>query len=137
MFLVVRRASLLIPSGPPHDPQKRHLFVCLTDPHGPLSEVAIVSISSARPDGRHDQTCRLFPGDHQFINRESFVDYRRARIIEASKLVNGVQSGLFDRRQPFEIGIFARICEGLQQSRYTERRIADFYRSTLPPEPDE
>lgn len=137
MFLVVRRASLLIPSGPPHDREKRHLFVCLTDPHGPLSEVAIVSISSARSDGRHDQTCRLFPGDHQFIIRESFVDYRHARIIEAGKLNNGVQSGRFERRQPFDIGIFARICDGILKSRYTERRIADFYRSTLPPEPDE
>lgn len=32
LFLPLRRATLLVPSGPDNDPDRKHLFVLLTDP---------------------------------------------------------------------------------------------------------
>ena len=69
MFIPFRRASLLIPSGPTHDPQRRHLFIVLTDPFDDtgngVSRVLLVSLASVRDSC--DRTCILKPGDHPFI----------------------------------------------------------------------
>src|SRR3990170_5662670 len=32
LFVPFRRATLLVPSGPAHDPDQKHLFILLTDP---------------------------------------------------------------------------------------------------------
>lgn len=33
LFLPLKRATLLIPSGPQGDPHRKHLFILLTDPY--------------------------------------------------------------------------------------------------------
>lgn len=49
MFFVVRRATVLIPSGPDRDPDLKHLFVNMTDPIG--SQLTLgVPVNSVRPD---------------------------------------------------------------------------------------
>ena len=32
LFVPCRRAALLVPSGPAHDPDQKHLFILLNDP---------------------------------------------------------------------------------------------------------
>lgn len=93
MFFVVRRAVLLIPSGPAGDLQRKHLFVCVTDPVGVGKDVLLVSVSSLIPRQPYDSTCRLYVGDHPFIRHDSYVAYARARIECADKLVEGVSHG--------------------------------------------
>lgn len=127
MFFVVRRATLLIPSGPPDDPNRKHLFVCLTDPIGPGGDILLVSISTFRQGESHDPTCRLFPGDHPFIRRESYVNYRFARIEPASKIERGVQQGVFIPQQVLDGAIFARVCNGLAESRFVTPQVLAFY----------
>lgn len=127
MFFVVKRAMLLIPSGPASDPNRKHLFVCLTDAFGDDKETLIVSASTFRAGLPADQTCFLFPGDHDFIKHKSFIDYRNARITAASKLANGVKNGLFVAMDTLDSSIFARVCYGLEQSPFTALRVLDFY----------
>ena len=127
MFFVVRRATLLIPSGPADDPERRHLFICLTDPVGAERETLLVSISSLRPALPHDSTCRLFAGDHPFIRQDSFVAYRQARIEQAASIERGVQNGVRVPREILDGGIFARVCKGLTESRFVTPAILDFY----------
>lgn len=127
MFFVVRRATLLIPSGPPDDPNRKHLFACLTDPLGPGRDTLLVSISTLRRGEPHDPTCRLFPGDHPFVRWESYVNYRFARIEPAPKIERGVQQGLFIPQQALDGAIFARICHGLTESRFVTPQVLAFY----------
>lgn len=128
MFFVVKRASLLIPSGPTHDPDRKHLFVCLTDPIGPNRDTLIVSISTLQPRLPHDSACRLFPGDHPFIKQESFVLYRAARVELAETIERGVKHRLFVPHEIVNTDVFARICKGLEESRFVRPEILDFYR---------
>ena len=79
-----RRGTILVPSGPVHDPDKKHLFVVLTDPCPTAGDVLMVNVSTIRHG--HDPACKLFAGDHPFIRRDSFVEYVRARIEAAGKL---------------------------------------------------
>lgn len=131
LFLPFRRASLLIPSGPAHDPERKHFFILLTNPYSHpdtnVNSVLLVSICSVQEQCFHDSACYLYPGDHPFINRKSYVAYNLARIEAADKLTRGVKAGLFVQQEIVADEVFARICHGLSQSRHTAPAIINFY----------
>lgn len=127
LFIPAKRATVLIPSGPDHDPDRMHLFILLTDPVTEEQLVLFVSISSVREDGWHDSTCILCPGDHPFVVRDSWVDYRTAQIEPAQKILNGVNQGLFVPKGTVEHEVFLRVCEGLMYSDHVKPRVRQFY----------
>jgi hypothetical protein len=128
MFFVVRRATLLIPSGPVDDPDRKHLFICLTDPGGTERDVLLVSISTVVPGQPFDATCRLYAGDHPFIRHDSFVSYRSLRVEIAQRLTSGVASGVLVPREPLDPGVFARVCKGVEQSRSVAPKFLIYFR---------
>ena len=128
MFFVVKRATLLIASGPASDPNRKHLFICLTDAFGLAKETLIVSVSTYRVGLHTDDTCHLFSGDHPFIKHKSFVDYRNARVVAAEKLIKGERQGLFTAMDALESSIFARVCYGLEKSPFSAPKHLYFYR---------
>lgn len=139
VFVPVRRATLLIPSGPAHDHERKHLFIILTDPvinpENQQPSVLLTSLSTLDTALPHDATCILHPGDHPFITRDSFVSYRTSRIQEEAKLINGVATGVFVAREPIDIGIVERICAGLPISQQTPVKVNRFYRTYLTQRP--
>jgi hypothetical protein len=129
MFFVVRRATLLIPSGSADDPNRKHFFICLTDPVGNSREALLVSASTLKEGEPFDPACKLFPGDHPFIKRESYIAYRFAAIYAAGKLENGVAKGLFVPLDSLDGAIYARVCQGLEASRFLAPRFLEFYQN--------
>ena len=130
LFLPLKRATLLVPSGPKNDPDRKHLFVLLTDPANDGSggrPVLMVSLSSVKSGVPHDPTCILYPGDHPFVKRESFVLYARARIEMADKLLRGIKDEKLVAHDPMELGVFTRICKGVEVSRFTPQKLHKFY----------
>lgn len=130
MFIPVRKATVLLPSASESDPNLRHLFILLTNPIGEANEIAMVSLSTVREGKHHDKTCLLFPGDHPFIRENSYVVYSRARIEESQKIIRGVQDGVLMPRARMKSEIFARVYNGLYESRLTEPRIKAFCKQT-------
>lgn len=130
MFIPFRRASLLIPSGPVQDPQRKHLFIVLTDPFDDtgngISRVLLVNLSTVR-DGC-DRACILRPGDHSFVKHDSFVAYWSARIEEAGKIASAVHKNLFQAHHPVSERVMLKICQGLESSKHTAPKILKFYR---------
>ena len=133
LFVPYRRATLLIPSGPAHDSERKHLFVVLTDPAEVFDFAGkhslLVDIASIYPDIPHDPACELHAGDHEFIQHKSYIAYAHARIEPSQKLVNGVKSGDLVPKTILAQEIFARVCKGLAESRFTAPRIIAFYRA--------
>lgn len=130
LFVPFRRATLLVPSGPQQNQNQKHLFILLTDPvptAGGSKNVLLVGISSVRPGLFHDPACLLYPGDHPFLDRQSYVNYPRARIEDAQKLINGVKNGVLTPRDTLAGEIFARVCHGLTESRHASPKILEFY----------
>lgn len=138
LFLPLRRATLLIPSGPEGDLSKKHLFVLLTDPcpevDGGEKSVLLVSLSTVRDKIPHDGSCLLHPGDHPFVKTISYVVYQRARIETANKLLEGVKQGLLVPQDSIDPGVFARICRGLEKSRLSPPKFLNFYRKATGPD---
>ncbi len=134
LFLPLKRASLLIPSGPESDQARKHLFILLTDPHDDgcgVRNVLMASLSSVKPGVPHDATCLLHPGDHPFVRQISFVVYKKARLEDADKVLRGVNAGLLVPQDPIDGAIFARICKGLEDSRLTPPRYLEFYLKSI------
>lgn len=130
MFFIVKRGTILVPSGPPDDLNRRHLFIFLTDPIGANRETLLVPIATIRTRESHDPTCRLFKGDHPFIHNESYVSYQFARIELADKIEHGVKSGILLPREILDGAIFARVCKGIEESRFVAPRIQNFYETS-------
>jgi len=131
LFLPLKRATVLAPSGPDSDPERKHLFVVLTNPTDVDKEtkaLLMVPLSSIKQGLPYDASCVLHPGDHPFVKRESFVDYRRARIEDVKKILRGVKDDKLIPQEPIDAAIFARICQGLVRSRLTTPKVLMFYR---------
>lgn len=130
MFLPLKRATLLVPSGPAGNLDQKHLFILLTDPQVIESEdrqVLMVSISTIRPGIPHDAACVLYAGDHPFVKHRSYVVYQKPRLEAADTLLRGVKSRALVPHDPIDSSIFARICKGLEESRQTPPRFLRFY----------
>ncbi|MBF0136544.1 MAG: hypothetical protein H7833_20715 [Magnetococcus sp. DMHC-1] len=134
MFIPFKKATVLVPSGPRNDPEKKHLFIVLTDPFDSgfgKKYVLLVSVSSIKNKIPYDKTCILNPGDHSFIKRRSFIYYGRSRIEDAMELIDGVKDNKLIPCEPLEQNIFSSVCEGVYNSPQTPRGIIEFYRMTI------
>jgi hypothetical protein len=130
ILLPVKRATVLIPSGPASDPHRKHLHILLTDPQGPLKDVLLVGVNTVHPGLWHDAACILFAGDHEFLRHKSFVNYSRARIQPVKKIMAGVKEGLFEAREALSTTLFARVCRGIEVTTYVEPEILRFYENS-------
>jgi hypothetical protein len=121
VYQVLKKGTILIPSGTTFDPGKHHLFVVCTD---------------ACKDGKHllvpiatwtndlcDDTCRLTAGEHRFIKHASYILYRKARIEAGVDLVKGVEERVLAPDDPMNGQTFLRIANGVCRSLQTPRKI--------------
>ena len=66
LFIPVKRATLLVPSGPQGDSFRKHLFILLTHPYDDgtgAKFILMVSISTIKTGLPYDPTCILYAGD--------------------------------------------------------------------------
>ena len=118
---VHEKAALLVPSGPSHDPDRKHLHIVCTEPDA-NGDVVIVGIASYTGQ-RCDQTCILQPNEHPWLNRESYVIYRFAQIVSAGSLVAKVQDETVLVRADMNAQAFLRVRNGLCASPQTKRKV--------------
>lgn len=124
--MTAKRSTLLIPSGPARDPGRRHLFIVLTNTCDQGCQL-LVSLSTYYDDDTCDETCILSPGDHPFIQRATFVEYRKARIQETAGLLRGIRDQKLIPHQPVDEDMFEEVCEGLLASIFTPRKIFTYF----------
>lgn len=128
IFTPTRRATVLMPTPRPGRSDLKHLFVLLNDPATQEQKVVIVNLSSLKKGQAFDPACPLYPGDHPFVTRDSYVVYAFARIVAASQLVEGVRQGRLVPMEAMEARLVDRICQGLLESRHTPLKVKAFYR---------
>lgn len=127
-----KRATVLIPSGPDHDPDRKHLHIVVTDPTSTTGEVLIVcvvSIPTPMTKG-YDPSCTLFPGEHPFVVKDSFIAYRHTRIVSAGVLEEKVASGEYIAKQILGEKQFQYVIAGLHESPYVAPKFLHFFKAT-------
>ncbi len=138
---IIKQSTILIPSGPAHALDKKHLHIILNDPtHVPTpiiyssihlqagDFVQIVSISSCYPNIQHDPTCLLQIGDHEFIKHDSYVFYAQTRIINLKDLDKGITDGSLTSHKEIKTDIFKRVHAGVGSSEDTPIKMIRFWK---------
>jgi hypothetical protein len=133
MFRIVKGSTLLVPSGPAHDPDRKHLHIALTDPLKDASDgeikVVLVGVCTVPYDGPYDATCIIRPGEHAFVSRKSYVYYAFATIYPVESLARRYRDGTCQKHDPFLGDVFARILKGALDSLHTKQRIRGLCRA--------
>lgn len=115
--------TYLKPSGPAN-----HLFIVLFDPfkhveagYGDFLYVASVNITSIGVV-KFDSTCILNPGDHPFIVKPSYVNYRMMESERFSVVKGRIESGEYRLHQPLSKVILEKVVSGIFKSDDTKTR---------------
>lgn len=129
MAYVPRKAgTLLIPSGSIAKPDGKHLFVILNDVCRDGCH-ALVSISTIREGQHHDATCIVEAGEHEFVQRKSYIEYRMARIEKSAHLIKCVSGWTFIEKVSVSEALFGRILGGVEASDFTPQFVQKYIKS--------
>ncbi len=123
-YVPAKGDALKMPSGPDD-----HMFVILTDPFvgkGYQSHL-LVNFSSVKAGVHHDPACVIAGGKHPFLRRESFVEYRFARIELASDLTGGVKNKRFEQLAPVSGTLLNQIRAGIGKSAFISRKCQGYF----------
>lgn len=112
--------TLLIPSGTANDPNRKHLFVTLTNGCA-NNQHLLVSCCTLRENGSHDPSCVVEAGAHPFIKARSFVLYARPAHLHGVGITKCVGLANYIPREDCEQALLEKICEGLLASPMTPR----------------
>ena len=126
IFLPCRKSTLLIPSGPEDDPDRKHWHVLMTDPQPGNGELLLVCACSVIIGRWHDPSCVLTPADHAFFNRNSFIAYHHAALEPAASVLSKVNKRLYIPQAPITEAVYQRIATGLLQSKHANPAIKNF-----------
>lgn len=127
MWRAHQGATLLIPSGPNHDPDRMHLHVVLTDPLSTTGDVLLVCVCSIPMSNLYDSSCTFFPGEHPFIWKDSFVDYRHCTIAPAALLEHKVASREFVAKDDLVAKRLADVLAGFEASPHVAPKYQRFF----------
>ncbi|WP_346337318.1 hypothetical protein [Hohaiivirga grylli] len=117
MGLILKRNTILIASGPSHDPERKHLFVVCTD-RSQDGKHLLVPINKCRGT-KPDETCILKEYEHKFLKEESYINYRKSRVEPGDKLSLGIKRKLFIPHVEVNGQVFLRISNGICLSPFT------------------
>lgn len=125
-FQPLKKATLLIPSGPERDPNRYHLWVVLTDPCQHEANL-LVSISTLHSNRFHDPACVIEAGEHKRITAQSWAVYRLCRAMLSASLVKGEASWMYRVAEPVSDAIFGRLCAGVMESEHISPRMRRYF----------
>lgn len=132
-WVAIKKATVLIPSGPTHDALRKHLHIVLTDPTSTTGEVLIVSVCTIPSSNLYDSSCTLFPGEHQFISKHSYVAFRFSRIASAALLEAKVAAGEYVAKAPLSQQRFDDVVAGFLASPDVAPKFMRFFAATQTP----
>jgi hypothetical protein len=122
----VAKGTLLVPSGPPHDPDRKHLHIVCNDTDASGFNL-LVPVSSWIND-LCDGTCVLLRHEHPWLTKpKSYVLYRNATLCEAVALQRGIQKSMVIAREDCNAQVSLRIRNGICNSPRTPRKIKSYY----------
>lgn len=125
-FVPSKKKALLMPSGPAHDLDRKHLFVILTEA-SKTGHYLLVPISSIKEGRFYDPTCEVATGEHPFVTTKSSLEYRFIQLKHGTAIIKGIESTLFIEKEAISESLYQRICAGITVSRHIPKwAIKDF-----------
>lgn len=129
-YIPGRGHTLLIPSGTSNDPDKKHLFVIVTECSQDGGHL-LVNFSTIREGVYFDPACIVEPGEHPFITVRSYIEYRLARRDMAIHLQRCVDGWLFQKKDDCDQALLNKISAGVAQSIHISKSMRAYYESVV------
>ncbi len=106
---------------------QRHLHIILLEPQEYTRNTIFVPVESLTSK-KQDRTTTLSPGDHEFIKRESYVNYRRAIIRSVIDIEKWVKEKTANKYQtPINAELLSKIVAGIKKSIHTPEDVVIMY----------
>lgn len=103
-----------------------HLHILILDPEEFTQNTIVVQVNTFDSD-KQDKTTFLYPGEHEFITKKSFVVYKRARVRSAKDIQRNIDDGIAVTKNKFDGKIVERIQEGIMKSPHTPFEVKETY----------
>jgi len=104
-----------------------HLWVVLTNPN-PDGIILVVNVTTVYSNDKNiDATVRLNTGDHPFIDRQSYIYYRGAMMIEVSELQTAERAGRLKMHDGCSEKLLSIVRSGIGASKHCSRVIKRFF----------
>jgi len=104
----------------PTDPEVKHFYVVLSDPSRDSDNIVIANLSTWQ-DGE-DDACFLNSEDWcqecPFLNHDSYVRYRSARLVSASKIEEWLREGIASSKENMGCRLLEAMRRGAEESRF-------------------
>jgi hypothetical protein len=102
----------------PNSP-KQHLYVLLSTPSGNPKKAVAVNVTS----NAADTTVSLHKGDHPYIVKTCYVNFKDAKEISIEPLKKAIEKGMSFAQPHFDANVLLRIQEGALRSEFTPNNI--------------
>lgn len=100
--------------------------ICLNGQH------LLTSVSSIKDGIRHDTTCELEPGCHEFVRHPSYVLYAKASLVRHQGLIKCVEGWTYTPKARLNDEVFSRVCYGVAVSPHTPRWAKKYFAENSP-----
>ncbi len=98
-----------------------HLLIITCEPFGTPKSVITVPLSSKK--SYSDMTVTLSPNNHDFITKETVINYGYARVYDTEEIKRRIDERDFEPRNKLDIDLVKIIQKGLIESPHTPRDI--------------
>jgi hypothetical protein len=115
-----KQNTLLMPSGPVNDLDKKHLFIIVTDACKSHQHI-LIPVCSIKEERYTDMTCVLTAGEHEFLKIDSYIHYALTKQKHIEALKQGIANGNFILKDDVSDPVFKRVCDGIVASKHTPR----------------
>lgn len=97
-----------------------HLWIVISDSKKDPTCVLLVNLTTWRPD--KDQACKVWPGDHPFVTKESCINYAECRTCELSHLHSLKDAGLLAMQSRCSASLLKRIRDAAATTKFLKMK---------------
>ena len=124
-YRVYRGATFLVPSGSTKDQDALHLHVVSTSPCAD-GQCLLLTISTIREGIWYDDTRLIHAGSHEFIQENSYVNYRYAVIKKCVLIAKMVDGWVYHTKRDFSNDLTDFVLSGVRESDMTPCYVLDY-----------
>lgn len=96
--------------NPPYNTKHLYIVISIIDNN---TKALFVNVTTKKD---RDMSCILKPGDHEFVTRDSEINYGDAKTAEIDKLTEAMNKSIIEPQEPVTNDLLNRILEGALNS---------------------